>query len=465
MAEQTPTPLTRRALLRLVAAGVGAAALAACGAPAGGNTTAPTSAPAADAAPTAVSVVDAPTATPQAIEVFGSETAKVKLRYWTILGSVDGIVMNDLVRKFSQENPDIAIESLQGLTDFIQKMQASSISDTAPDIALVRHTYIGPFVDKNILSPLDAGELDTAGIKAADYDPTVWSFTQYQGKQYTIPLDIHCHAMLYNKKILADNNLQVPTTLDEWTNVVATVTKDDTLGYNTFALGAGAQEFMTWYIFGIWRQFGVDMISADGTKAAFNTPDGIAAIQWMKDIQAKGNPKNVATGDLQRTGQVASWSDGPWISTLYFNKEKAPAADDIEAAPLPQHDPNKKAVWGQSHQFALPRQANPDPEKRAAALKFMLWMSEHSVDWAQAGQVPARNTAREEALNSDNVYLKKLRVWASELPYVAFMPPHPLLLEVMPRIAANVEGVFLGQWSVEEGLKKAEDEVNAILTV
>ena len=49
------------------------------------------------------------------------------------------------------------------------------------------------------------------------------------------------------------------------------------------------------------------------------------------------------------------------------------------------------------------------------------------------------------------------------MPYVHFMPPHPKILEVLPRIAANVEGAVLGQWSVEEGLKKAEDEVNGIL--
>jgi multiple sugar transport system substrate-binding protein len=395
--------------------------------------------------------------------VFGSESAKVKIRYWTILGSVDGIVMNDLVKKFSDENPDIAVESLQGLTDFVQKMQASGISGTAPDVALVRHTYIGPFVDKNILTPIDAGELDVAGIKAADYDSTVWNFTQYQGKQYTIPLDIHCHAMLYNKKILSDNGLQVPKTHDEWLAAVKKVTTGDTIGFNTFALGAGAQEFMTWYIFGIWKQYGVEMLSADGKKAAFNTPDGILATTWMKEMQASGNPKNAPTGDLQRTGKVATWADGPWISTLFFDKTKAPAADDIDVTTLPQRDPSKPAVWGQSHQFALPTQGTADADRRAAALKFVQWIGAHSVDWAKAGQVPAHNQAREEALSSDNIYLKKLQTWASELPYVAYMPPHPKLLEVMPRIAANVEGTMLAGLSVEDALKKAEDEVNAIL--
>jgi multiple sugar transport system substrate-binding protein len=463
--------MSRREMLRLAAGAAGVTAigsiLAACGAPPANNAAAPTPAPAAadgaTAAPTALTVATAPTATPQAAQNFGSDSAKVKIRYWTILGSVDGIVMNDLVKKFSADNPDIAVESLQGLNDFIPKMQSSSISGTAPDVVIVRHTYIGPFADKNILTSFETGELEAAGIKAEDYDPTVWGFTQYQGKQYTVPLDIHAHAMLYNKKILADNKLQVPTTLDEWTNAVKTVTKGDIIGYNTFALGAGAQEYMTWYIHGIWAQYGVKMISDDGTKAAFNTPDGIAAIKWMKDIQNIGNPKNAPTGDLQRTGQVMSWADGPWISTLFFDKTKAPAADDIDVAPLPQKNPNKKAVWAQSHQFALPRQGTPDPERRAAALKFILWMSQHSVDWAKAGQVPARNSARQEALSSDNIFLQKLKTWASELPYVSFIPSHPKLLEVMPRIAANVEGAILGQWTVEEGMKKAEDEVNAIL--
>jgi multiple sugar transport system substrate-binding protein len=472
-------PMSRREMLRLAGLSVVGSILAACGAaptsaPTAGapvEPAAPTAAPAAGAAtaapaaeaPTEVTVATAPTNTPQPALSFGSDSAKVKIRYWTILGSVDGIVMNDLVKKFSADNPDIAVESLQGLTDFIPKMQSSSISGTAPDVAIVRHTYIGPFVDKNILTPFETGELEAAGIKEADYDPTVWKFTQYQGKQYTVPLDIHCHAMMHNKKLLADNGLQVPTTTDEWLAAVKKVTKDDIIGYNTFALGAGAQEFMTWYIFGIWKQYGVDMISADGAKAAFNTPDGIAAIKWMLDMQSSGNPKNVPTGDLQRTGKVATWADGPWISTLFFDKTKAPAADDLEAAPFPQHDPNNKAVWGQSHQFALPVQGTPDSDRRAAALKFVLWMSQHSADWAKAGQVPARNSARDEVLKSSDPILKHLQIWASELPYVAFIPSHPKLLEVMPRIAANVEGALLGQWSVEEGLKKAEDEVNSIL--
>src|SRR4029453_9805446 len=190
------------------------------------------------------------------------------------------------------------------------------------------------------------------------------------------PLDIHAHAMLHNKALLDKAGLKAPTTLDEWSNVVKETSKGDTLGYNTFAIGAGAQEFMTWYWYGIVRQFGVEMLTPDATKAAFNTPEGVAAVTWMKNMQQKGNPKMVPAGDLQRTGKVATWPDGPWISTLYFDKTKAAAADDNDVMPFPQHDPNNKATWAQSHQFALPRQRNQDAAKREATLRFVKWMGE-----------------------------------------------------------------------------------------
>lgn len=404
-----------------------------------------------------------PTPTPFPLETF-NEGAAVKLRYWTILGSVDGIIMNDLVRKFSEENTDVAVESLQGLTDFIPKMQSAAISGTAPDVALVRHTYVGPFASRTMLTALEPAELEQTGIRAEDFDPTVWGFTTYEDQQFTVPLDIHCHAMLHNTRILSEAGLAVPTTLEEWENVVTTIGHDDNLGYQTFALGSGAAEFLTWYWYGIQRQFGGEMLSEDGTKAAFNTPEGVEVVNWMKRMQDAGNPENSPMVDLARTGKVATWPDGPWITTLFFNPERAPNAEENDVAVLPQHDLNAPATWGQSHQFALPRQGDEDEERRSASLRFVKWMTEHAVDWAQAGQIPANNAAREQALGlEDNVYMQKLNVWAQQLPYVAYMRSVPLLLEVMPRIAANVEGAILGEWSVEDGLKQAEDEVNQIL--
>src|SRR3954451_14024513 len=99
-------PMSRREMLRLAASAAGVTAvgsiLAACGEQPTSTTVAPTAAPAAGAAatapaggaaatapaggaaPTAASVATAPTNTPQLPQSFGSESAKIKLRYWTI---------------------------------------------------------------------------------------------------------------------------------------------------------------------------------------------------------------------------------------------------------------------------------------------------------------------------------------------------------------------------------------------
>lgn len=406
-----------------------------------------------------------PVPTPTPIqETHGSASASVKISYWTILSGPDGDEMNALVGKFTDENPDIAVESLQGLTDFVPKMQAAAISGTAPDVALVRNHYIGPFASKGVLTPITPDELAQGGIKAEDFDPTVWSFTTYEDQQYTVPLDIHCFALMYNKKLLNEAGVNVPTTLDEWMAVAKATTKDDVLGYQNWILTNNDPTNFTWLWFNFQIQFGGQFLSEDGKKAAFNTSEGVATLTWMKQMEEIGNPKHLPYFDLNRNGQVATWPDGPWIITAMFNPEQAPAAPDLDAAPLPQKDPNAPAVWAQSHQLALPRQGNPDPKRREAALRFIDWLTAHAADWAKAGQIPARNSARDEVLASDDLYLTKLRAWASQLSFAKFMPTNvPTMLEVLPRLGSHVVGALLGQEGIEEALKSAEDEVNDIL--
>ena len=48
------------------------------------------------------------------------------------------------------------------------------------------------------------------------------------------------------------------------------------------------------------------------------------------------------------------------------------------------------AIWASSHQLCLMVQKNADANKRAAAVKFIKYLSDNSIEWAKAGQVAAR---------------------------------------------------------------------------
>jgi len=407
----------------------------------------------------------APTQTP--IAITSNVGAKVRIQYWTILSGPDGDEMSALVQKFSDENPDIGVDSLQGLLDFVPKLQAAGISGTAPDVALLRSYYIGAFASKGVLSPVTPDELTAAGIKQEDWDPTVWGFTTFEDQQYTVPLDIHCFAQFYNKKLLAAKSLAVPTTIDELKTVAQATTDraNQICGYqNWIADNAGAGENFGWLWSMFQYQFGGQFLNEDNSKAAFNTPEGVAALQAMVDLETAGNPDHLPYFNLQRTGQVATWPDGPWIITPMTDTAQAPAANDIAVAPIFQKDPNAPVVWAQSHQFSLPKQSDNSAERRAASLKFIEWMTAHSVDWAKAGQVPARNSAREEVLaNTDNPVLQEVKNFVPELAYAKFWPTDvPTMLEIGPRIGNHAVAAILGQESVADALKSAEQEINDI---
>ncbi len=72
------------------------------------------------------------------------------------------------------------------------------------------------------------------------------------------------------------------------------------------------------------------MLTEDDSTAAFNTPEGLECVNWMKRMQDAGNPENAPMQDLARTGKVATWPDGPWITTLFFNPERSPNAAENE---------------------------------------------------------------------------------------------------------------------------------------
>jgi multiple sugar transport system substrate-binding protein len=87
------------------------------------------------------------------------------------------------------------------------------------------------------------------------------------------------------------------------------------------------------------------------------------------------------------------------------------------------------SVWGNSHQLAL---TTGDPAKQAAAGCWIGWLSQNSVQWAKAGQVPARESARE---GGDLASVSPpVAAFAQEVESVQFLPPVP-----------GLEGALWGQ--------------------
>ena len=96
-------------------------------------------------------------------------------------------------------------------------------------------------------------------------------------------------------------------------------------------------------------------------------------------------PTNVAQ-DSQYVAFKNAKTTVTWDGIWQINDLKA-AKVPFALSPIPTIG-QTKAVWANSHNFYITRQALAGREQAQAAKVFIDWMSKQSADWAGAGMVP-----------------------------------------------------------------------------
>jgi len=396
------------------------------------------------------------------------------LLYWTILGGADGTRMRTLTEQYQQQTPLVKVEDIQGVPDFLQKFIASVVAGSPPDIITIRMTYIPGFVEKNALLDLQPKELQHVGLRTEDFDATVWKSSEYKGKRYALPFDIHGYQFYYNASAVREGGLdpeKPPVTWQEWQEWTSKLTVGERHGSTMNSGGAG----LFWQFHGHLRQAAkalgsnADLFTPDGTKPNFNNPAGNAALSLMADLWKRAKhplPSGPGNGrwDLFERRQLAGHLDGCWNLNRVAQPEN-PAANDVRVVLSPQRDAAKPSWWAQSHQIALPKAQKVEENKRAAAFDFARWLTEHTFEWSKAGQVPASRKvlASEQYQKSDLLAHKWLRVWEKNLPSASFMPLHPKFLDFEERLPAALAPAVRNETSPQSALAEAEQLANQVL--
>jgi multiple sugar transport system substrate-binding protein len=405
---------TVRRLCLVVFLAMLATIVAACGGSGGG--TAATSAPAASGGGAAAT--SAPAGGGQASTGACSDAGKGQsINMWSPLTGPDGNVMTQLASQFSQENGQGIKVTHTAQPDYLQKLATAAAGNSLPDMTVVRAPDVGQLVAQNVLKPMSDAALTEVGgadkIKG-EFVEAVWNAGEVGGKHYTIPLDTHPLVLYYNKDMFQKAGITMPTdrpmTKDEFEKAVDALNKDGIAGVSigtAFQTGAWFQ--------GLIRQFGGDITNADGTQATYNSEQGIQAATYIHDLKAKTTPQVNGAGDpevkLFQQQKAAMVFHGPWhISDMV----KLPF---VGFAQMPQIG-DTYSVWGNSHQLAM---TTEDPAKQAAAGCWIGWLSQNSVKWAAAGQVPARKSARESADLAS--VAAPVSGFAKEVESVKLLPP------------------------------------------
>jgi len=350
---------------------------------------------------------------------------KVDLAFWNGFTGGDGPYMRQLVEEFStqQKNINVKMNTVQW-ENYYEQVPAAVRSGGGPDVAIMHSDQLATNAARAVIIPLD-DVANALGLKEGDFAPAVWNAGIYNNQRYGIPLDMHPLGFYYNKSLMEQAGLdpnKPPQTREEYEAALEEFKKSGIQGswVSPFPFTGVLQwESLLW-------QFGGDLYNEDVTQATFNSDAGVEALTWMVDLVKNGHsPKNVA----QDAEFVAFQNDKNalhWNGIWQINAFKEIKDLDWGVAPVPQIG-DEKGVWSGSHNFVIMNQQPLDDNKVQASKVFINWISQRSIDWAKAGQVPARNSVRE---SQEFQSLQEQSELAKQIEYVHFVPPEPGIADV-----------------------------------
>jgi len=384
----------------------------------------------------------------------------VTLEFWNMFTGGDGEFMLNMINNFMEAYPHITINHLSmPEADYYTRLPAAIAVNDAPDIAIVHSSRLADIMRmNNALLPLN-----DFGINWNMFPDSLVESAIFDGNNIAIPLDIHPIVMFYNREHLGpagllrdDGSIDFDTGLDNFRDLLlrfqAANTNPDVM---PFAFTNITSNFPTWVWWVLYNQQGGEFLTPDGTAAAFDNAEALRALQIMYDfVYADGVvPEGIRSSQEQFVaGNAAvSWS-GVWTVGMILE-----SGIDVGIMPIP-HLLDRHVVWGDSHTFVIPQQTSP--EKYDAAVQFAYWIARNSLEWANAGHIPAyTGVSDSEAFQA--LPLRSGYVESRDL--IAFYPQNENILAMITAIRAEIELMLTGQATPEQTLAGMVEGVNAAL--
>lgn len=360
-------------------------------------------APAGDAPAQEVAAApEGPTAEPTpVVNAFGQ--CDDPMRLWHGLTGSDGAVFAEMLTQFAGEHPDFCMES-QGIPWdlFFQKYPTAVAAGTPPDLVIFHAAEVQQMAAEGLMQSME-DFFETSTIGKDQFNDVLIEQITVEGETMAVPFDNHGWLLWVNEKVIEDAGLDpavLPTNGAEFIDWAQQVTTDvnglhpNEDGFDPDNVAVYAT-YMTWPRFTIptilW-QFGGGVVSDDLTTATLDSPESIAAIQYLHDLMYKYHVMNRYQpgvpfgGEQYENNGIALWWEGTWTGGYMRDRPEVAAITRPDFINSYAPDGNQ-AVKFDSHIFSIPTGVDADGRDQAYTLiRFLL---ENGAYWATSGQVPA----------------------------------------------------------------------------
>ncbi len=263
--------LNRRRLLALGGAGLGAAALSACGGPS-------TSVPAAGQSST--SAADWTNVKPAA-----------EINFWSNHPGKSQDITQKLIDKFHSSQSAIKVNLITAGANYeevAQKFQTAQQGGQLPAIVVLSDVWWFRYMINDSIIPLD-GLISALSFKVDDFRKGLWSDYQYKSKQWAVPWARSTPLFYYNKSMWKNAGLEdrAPKTWQEFADWAPKI-KSTNAGITTPYMHVAASDYDSWSLQNkVWgfggafsKEFEITCDSDAVIKAMQFNQDGVYKDKW-----------------------------------------------------------------------------------------------------------------------------------------------------------------------------------------
>jgi sn-glycerol 3-phosphate transport system substrate-binding protein len=350
-------------------------------------------------------------------------------------------------------------------TEIPTKLATASAGGEPPDAArLGGPVYNSLFIDKGHAAALDDWD---PKIGTYDWIPVVQKAVTRQGKMYAMPVNSGCQGLLYNKDLYEASGLdpeKPPTTLDQLLEYARKITKPSEQIYGHYALTApNSQTGGDWFESMLWA-FGARVVSEDGKKVVFNSPEGVATLQWYYDLVQKH--KAMPVKQVTETINLNDFLTGKVGSIFAFASVLARAAKAkfrVGAVKRPAGPKGQTVPIGFGTIMVYANAKNKEAGWEFA--KFIGLNPENDAFWnISFGQLPARFSYRDTPSWQEyqkSVPIVDAYVEAQKDADLTYFGPG--VEEISTQLGRAIEAVVFGQKTPQRALDEAAPVCQSIL--
>lgn len=408
-----------------------------------------------------------------------SESGPVQVVFWHAMGGPLGDVLEDtLIAEFNSLHEDIEIVPvcMGNYSALSQKIMAGVMADSPPGMAQAYETWTAQLIRGGALVPLDSlmdADPSYTDEMWNDFFPVFQENNTFDGKVYSFPFNKSVPLIYYNVELFDSLGVSPAATWEEQRELLQILTHDGNNDGDLFDEGdRSGTAFGTsvWNFECLLAQAGGSLLNFDSTETAFNSPQGIEALEYMTALLYVDSTAYLTSGyDHQkafangRVGQVQGsvTSLAFMICDMERRAESGLSTFTIGTAPLPAG--REQAVYIAGTNVILFE--NEDPRVVEAGWEFIKWFTQPDIQarwFAGSGYLPARVSSLEDPAVIEKIEeYPGLEAVLEQLHYAVFEPQITAWYDGRAFLSESVEIVLYGRMMPEEALSRAADLANA----